>query len=54
MGPDVLELWFRTWIDSDSNLPLENDENPFAEFATIARPELPACSTACTPPRPAP
>jgi asparagine synthase (glutamine-hydrolysing) len=29
----ALELWYRTWIDSDSNQPLEENEDPFAEFA---------------------
>ena len=38
-GLMMLELWFRTWIDSDSNLPLDDDENPFAEFADNARPD---------------
>ena len=29
----MLELWFRTWIDNDSNQPLDDNENPFAGFA---------------------
>ncbi len=29
----ALELWFRTWIDSDTNLPLSENEDPFIEFA---------------------
>lgn len=28
----TLEMWFRTWIDSDSNLPLEESQDPFAGF----------------------
>jgi asparagine synthase (glutamine-hydrolysing) len=28
-----LELWFRTWIDSCSNLPLAGPDDPFAEFS---------------------
>src|SRR5262249_61271513 len=32
----MLELWFRTWIDSDSNRPLDDNENPFAAFAQQA------------------
>lgn len=27
-----LEMWFRTWIDSDSNQPLAGTDDPFAEF----------------------
>ena len=49
-GLMMLELWFRTWIDSDSNLPLDDDENPFAEFADNARPDSPL---AAQPARPA-
>jgi len=37
-GLMMLELWFRTWIDRDSNLPLNDNENPFAEFADGVRP----------------
>lgn len=33
----ALEMWFRTWIDSDSNLPLMGNEDPFAEFAAADR-----------------
>lgn len=29
----ALEMWFRTWIDSDSNLPLEGASDPFAGMA---------------------
>lgn len=29
----ALEMWFRTWIDSDRNEPLTGDEDPFARFA---------------------
>ncbi len=29
----ALELWFRTWIDSDNNQPLSGNEDPFVEFA---------------------
>src|SRR6185369_12489698 len=28
----MLELWFRTWIDSDSNQPLGDNDNPFAAY----------------------
>jgi asparagine synthase (glutamine-hydrolysing) len=31
-----LEMWYRTWIDSDSNRPLVGDEDPFANFADKA------------------
>ena len=34
----MLELWFRTWIDSDSNRPLDDNENPFAAFVQQAAP----------------
>jgi asparagine synthase (glutamine-hydrolysing) len=30
----AMEMWFRTWIDSDSNLPLAESEDPFADFLT--------------------
>ena len=33
----MLELWFRTWIDSDSNKPLGDDADPFAAFADEGR-----------------
>ncbi len=33
----ALEMWFRTWIDGDSNLPLAGDEDPFAGFAADDR-----------------
>ncbi|MDP2372358.1 asparagine synthase (glutamine-hydrolyzing) [Reyranella sp.] len=29
----ALEMWFRTWIDSDSNQVLNDNENPFAGFS---------------------
>jgi asparagine synthase (glutamine-hydrolysing) len=29
----ALEMWFRTWIDSDSNQPLAGADDPFAEFS---------------------
>lgn len=29
----ALEMWFRTWIDSDSNEPLARIEDPFAQFS---------------------
>ncbi|MBY0320975.1 MAG: asparagine synthase (glutamine-hydrolyzing) [Reyranella sp.] len=28
-----LEMWYRTWIDSDSNRRLEGDDDPFATFS---------------------
>ena len=37
-GLVMLELWFRTWIDSDSNQPLGDNDNPFASY----RSETPA------------
>ncbi len=33
----MLEMWYRTWIDSDSNQPVGEADNPFAEFAASAR-----------------
>lgn len=32
-GLIALEMWFRTWIDGDGNRPLDDNENPFAEFS---------------------
>jgi len=32
----MLELWYRTWIDSDSNRQLDENDNPFAEFRGAA------------------
>jgi len=29
-----LEIWYRTWIDSDTGKELIDNDNPFAEFAT--------------------
>lgn len=29
----ALEMWFRTWVDSASNLSLTGDDDPFANFA---------------------
>ncbi len=29
----MLEMWFRTWIDNDSNQPMSDGDNPFAELA---------------------
>jgi asparagine synthase (glutamine-hydrolysing) len=53
----ALEMWFRTWIDSDSNLPLGGNEDPFVEFADDeARPPpvlLPQIGEAVPPPLPA-
>lgn len=43
-GLMMLELWYRTWIDSDSNRVLDDDENPFAGFradASLMTPERP-------------
>jgi asparagine synthase (glutamine-hydrolysing) len=37
----ALEMWFRTWIDSDSNQPLAGADDPFAEFSR-ERPRLAA------------
>ncbi|GEP58622.1 asparagine synthase (glutamine-hydrolyzing) [Reyranella soli] len=31
----MLEMWFRTWIDKDSNQPMSDDDNPFAEIAPL-------------------
>ena len=28
-----LEMWFRTWIDSDGNQPLAGNDDPFVEFS---------------------
>lgn len=28
----MLELWFRTWVDSESNQPLSDNADPFVEF----------------------
>ena len=28
-----LEMWYRTWIDSDSNKRLGDGDNPFAGFS---------------------
>jgi asparagine synthase (glutamine-hydrolysing) len=39
----MLEMWFRTWIDSDSNQPVSDQDNPFAGLASRApalRPEV--------------
>lgn len=33
----ALEMWFRTWVDSDSNQPLAGDQNPFEELAGSER-----------------
>lgn len=33
----MLEMWFRTWIDNDSNQPVSDADNPFAELAAPAR-----------------
>src|SRR6266404_5461142 len=33
----ALEMWFRTWIDSDSNQRLEDADDPFAEFSVGGR-----------------
>ncbi len=30
-----LEMWFRTWIDTDCNRRLEDAEDPFAEFMNV-------------------
>ena len=30
-----LEMWFRTWIDSDRNRPLSEADNPFIDFAEV-------------------
>ncbi len=35
----ALEMWFRTWIDSDRNERLSGDDDPFAQFAEIGRNE---------------
>ena len=32
----MLEMWFRTWIDSDNNQPVRDENNPFAELAERA------------------
>lgn len=32
----MLEMWFRTWIDDDSNRPVRDEDNPFAELAERA------------------
>jgi asparagine synthase (glutamine-hydrolysing) len=42
----ALEMWFRTWIDSDSNQPLAGDDDPFAEFARDDRRPAPAAAEA--------
>ena len=45
----ALEMWFRTWIDSDSNRPLDASDDPFAAFArgnTTPRPRSAALSIA--------
>ncbi|MGE5268816.1 MAG: asparagine synthase (glutamine-hydrolyzing) [Thiohalocapsa sp.] len=43
----ALEMWFRTWIDSDSNRPLGDNEDPFREFAADDRsPPQPAVAAA--------
>ncbi len=34
----TLELWFRTWIDNDGSRPLDDSENPFAQFAGSSGP----------------
>ena len=34
----MLELWFRTWIDSDSNRRLSENEDPFLRFSQQAMP----------------
>jgi len=49
-----LEMWFRTWIDSDSNRRLEGDGDPFAGFAE-GRPaaEASAGHQPASPPTPA-
>jgi len=31
----MLELWYRTWIDSDSNAPISDNEDPFANLARL-------------------
>lgn len=31
----MLELWFRTWIDSDTNRPLSDNEDPFIELSRL-------------------
>lgn len=36
----ALEMWFRTWIDNDSNQVLTDNENPFAEFSENKPPIL--------------
>lgn len=30
-----LEMWYRTWIDSDTGKELAGDDNPFAQFAKV-------------------
>jgi asparagine synthase (glutamine-hydrolysing) len=34
----ALEMWYRTWIDSDTNQPLGSADDPFAGFADAERP----------------
>jgi len=31
----MLELWYRTWIDSDSNRPISDNEDPFVELSRL-------------------
>jgi asparagine synthase (glutamine-hydrolysing) len=33
----MLELWYRTWIDSDTNQPLRECEDPFFAFGTMVK-----------------
>lgn len=33
----MLEMWYRTWIDNDSNQPVSDADNPFAELTAPAR-----------------
>jgi asparagine synthase (glutamine-hydrolysing) len=33
-----LEMWYRTWIDSDTGKELVGDDNPFAQFANVKSP----------------
>lgn len=45
-GLMMLELWYRTWIDSDSNRMLDDNENPFAGFRTDASAPAPEAAGA--------